>query len=216
MSGRISGRSAAPAVAMDYDIFKSINDFTSRHDAIEDVLSFIAKDSQYIFLALLAVLFLLPARWGSPSLRRGAIAGAVAAGIALLVAHGITMLWDRPRPFVAHPHSTHLLISHAADASFPSDHVTGAFAIAVSLVLRNRTIGWLAIAFAFAVAFARVAVGVHYPTDVLGGALIGAAAALLVWQPPIRSRLDWLADEVGGQYERIAGRMLGAPDEQRA
>jgi undecaprenyl-diphosphatase len=216
MSGRISGRSAAPAVAMDYDIFKSINDFTSRHDAIEDILSFIAKDSQYIFLALLAVLFLLPARWGSPNLRRGAVAAAVAAGVALLVAHGITMLWDRPRPFVAHPDSTHLLISHPADASFPSDHVTGAFAIAVSLVLRNRTIGWLAIAFAFAVAFARVAVGVHYPTDVLGGAVIGTAAALLIWQPPIRSRLDRLADEVGGQYERIAGRLLGGPDEQRA
>lgn len=196
---------------MDYDVFKSINDFTSRHDGIEDVLSFIAQDAHYIFVALLAVLFLLPARWTSPSLRRGVVAAAVAAGLALLVAHGITLLWDRPRPFVAHPQSTHLLISHATDASFPSDHATGAFAIAVSLLLRSRTVGWIALAFAFLVAFARVAVGVHYPSDVLGGALIGTAAALLIWQPPIRARLDWLADEVGSQYERIAGRLLGTP-----
>jgi undecaprenyl-diphosphatase len=196
---------------MDYDIFNSINDFTSRHDGIEDVLSFIAQDAQYIFAALLAVLFLLPARWGSPNLRRGVFAAAVAAGIALLVAHGITMLWDRPRPFVAHPQSTHLLISHATDPSFPSDHATGAFAIAVSLLLRSRMVGWIALAFAVVLAFARVAVGVHYPTDVLGGALIGTAAALLVWQPPFRSRLDRLADAFGSQYERITGRLLGSP-----
>jgi len=196
---------------MDYDIFRSINDFTSRHDGIEDVLSFLAQDLQYIFVVLLAVFFLLPAKWASPNLRRGVIAAAVAAGVALLVAHGITILWDRPRPFVAHPHSTHLLISHASDASFPSDHATGAFAIAVSLLLRSRMAGWIALVFAVVAAFARVAVGVHYPSDVLGGALIGTAAALLVWQPPIRSRLDWLADELGGQYERIAGRLLGSP-----
>src|SRR5215210_5091150 len=180
---------------MDYDIFKSINDFTSRHDGIEDILSFIAQDAHYIFVALLTALFLVPTRWGSPNLRRGVVAAAVAAGVALLVAHGITILWDRPRPFVAHPHSTHLLISHGTDPSFPSDHATGAFAIA----------------FAVVVAFARVAVGVHYPSDVLGGALIGTAAALLVWQPPVRSRLDRLSDTVGYQYERVAGRALGTP-----
>jgi len=196
---------------MDYDIFKSINDFTSRHDGIEDILSFIAQDAHYIFVALLTALFLVPTRWGSPNLRRGVVAAAVAAGVALLVAHGITILWDRPRPFVAHPHYTHLLISHGTDPSFPSDHATGAFAIAVSLLLRSRRVGWFALAFAVVVAFARVAVGVHYPSDVLGGALIGTAAALLVWQPPVRSRLDRLSDTVGYQYERVAGRALGTP-----
>src|SRR3954452_7482751 len=174
---------------MDYDIFNSINDFTSHHDGIEDVLSFIAQDAHYIFVAFLAVLFLLPARWGSPNLRRGVVAAAAAAGVALLVAHGITVLWDRPRPFVAHPHSTHLFITHGTDASFPSDHATAAFAISVSLLLRSRAVGWIALAFSIVVAFARVAVGVHYPSDVLGGALIGIAAALLIWQPPFRSRL---------------------------
>ena len=196
---------------MDYDVSHSINDFTSRHDWIEDVFSFIAQDSQYIYAALLVVLFLVPMRWASPNLRRGVVAAVLAAGVGLLVAHGITMLWDRPRPFVAHPDSTHLFISHARDASFPSDHTTGAFAISVSLLLRSRKIGLMALVFAALVAVARVGVGVHYASDVLGGALIGTAAALLVWQPPIRVRLDRLADEVGGQYERITGRLLGSP-----
>jgi undecaprenyl-diphosphatase len=196
---------------MDYDVSHSINDFTARHDWIEDLFSFIAQDSHYVFVGFLLVLFFMPARWTSPNLRRGVVAAVFAAAVGLVVAHGITLLWDRPRPFVAHPHSTHLLISHARDASFPSDHTTGAFAIAVSLLLRSRKVGLIALAFAALVAIARVGVGVHYASDVLAGALVGTAAALLIWQPPIRTRLDWFADEVGGLYERIRGRLLGSP-----
>src|SRR5436190_16272080 len=96
------GRCPTLHLSMDYDVFKWANDFTSRHDWIEDVLSFVAQDAHYIFVAFLAVLFLMPARWDSPNLRRGVIAAVAAAGVALLVAHGITLLWDRPRPFVAH------------------------------------------------------------------------------------------------------------------
>src|SRR3954454_21303263 len=65
--GGIATDSGSRPPAMDYDSFKSINDFTSRHDWIEDVLSFIAQDAHYIFAALLAVLFLLPTRWASPN-----------------------------------------------------------------------------------------------------------------------------------------------------
>ena len=70
---------------MDYDVFKSINDFTSRHDGIEDFFSFVAQNSHYIFVAFLVVLFLLPQRWGSPNLRRGVVAAVVAAGVGLFV-----------------------------------------------------------------------------------------------------------------------------------
>jgi undecaprenyl-diphosphatase len=197
---------------MDYDVFKSINDWAARHDGIEDVLRFFAQDAQYLFAGLLVVLFLIPGNWTSQNARRGVIAACIATGIALLVAHGITVLWDRPRPFEAHPHATHLFVSHSSDPSFPSDHATGAFAIAVSLLLRMRKVGLAALALAAIIAFSRVAVGVHYPSDVLGGALIGTAAALLVWTPPIRTWVDRLADELGALYERmILGRLIRTP-----
>ena len=196
---------------MDYDAFKSINDFAFHHDGIEDVLRFFAQDAVYLFAGLLAVLFLLPGRWASTNARRGVIAACIATGIALLVAHGITVLWDRPRPFEAHPQATHLFVSHSGDPSFPSDHATGAFAIAVSLVLRMRKVGIAALVLAAIIAFSRVAVGVHYPSDVLGGALIGTAAALLVWTPPIRTWVDRLADELGALYDRILGRLTRTP-----
>jgi undecaprenyl-diphosphatase len=196
---------------MDYDLFKDINGLPVHHDWFEDLLSFFAQDAVFIFAGLLAVLFLLPGRWGSTAARRGVVAAVIATGIALLVAHGITLLWDRPRPFEAHPNATHLFISHGRDASFPSDHATGSFAIAVSLLLRMRKIGLAALVLATIIAFARVAVGVHYPSDVLGGALIGTAAALLLWTPPVRPWVDRLADELGALYDRIVGRVFRTP-----
>jgi len=73
--------------------------------------------------------------------------------------------------------------SRNTDPSFPSDHAAAAFAIAaVVLALRPR-LGIATLAAAVAVAYARVYVGLHYPADVAGGALIGVVVALLALGP---------------------------------
>jgi undecaprenyl-diphosphatase len=160
-------------------------------------------------VALLAVLFLARGKWESRNARHGVIAAGLAAALALLIAHGITMIWDRPRPYVAHPQDVHLFIAPSNDASFPSDHATAAFAIAVSILLRSRKVGLLALAMAIVLAVARVAVGVHYPGDVLGGAALGTACALLLWIPPVREPLHRLADWAGSIYDEIVLRARG-------
>ena len=53
------------------------------------------------------------------------------------------------------------------------------------------------------VSVGRVALGTHYPSDVLGGATLGAVAALIFWLPPIRGRLHQLAERLGELYERL-------------
>jgi undecaprenyl-diphosphatase len=65
------------------------------------------------------------------------------------------------------------------------------------------------LAMATIVSVARVAVGTHYPSDVIAGALIGTLAALFFWLPPIRTRLHALADWVGHTYERLLRSALG-------
>jgi hypothetical protein len=69
------------------------------------------------------------------------IAALLSAGVALLVAHVVSGVWDRPRPYVAHPGEAHLFISPSNDPSFPSDHATAAFAIAAAIWLRHRGVG---------------------------------------------------------------------------
>ena len=193
---------------MDLTIYRALNGFAFHHDAFEDPLRFFAQDAQYLFIALLAGLFLATGRWRSENARHGVVAAGFSALLGLGIAHLITELWARPRPFDAHPGVSHLLMPHASDASFPSDHTTAAFAIAVSIWLRNRAVGTLAIGMAAVLAVARVAVGVHYPSDVLAGALIGTGSALVLWLPPIRRPLHQLAELIGSLYERILDRLF--------
>ena len=118
----------------------------------------------------------------------------------------ISELVDRARPFVADPHGVHLFASHAADPGFPSDHATAAFAIAVAIVLRKQAWGIFALVAATVLSIGRVALGVHYPSDVLAGAVLGSAAALVLWLPPLRTRIDRLADWIGGYWDRALER----------
>jgi undecaprenyl-diphosphatase len=122
----------------------------------------------------------------------------------------ISSLVDRPRPFVTHPHTIHLLIKHAADPGFPSDHATGSFAIATALWLRSRRWGALAFLLAALLSIGRVALGVHYPADVIAGAVLGAAVAVLLWWPPLRGQLDRLADAAGRFWDWILARVFTA------
>ena len=77
----------------------------------------------------------------------------------------------------------------------------------MALLLRHRKAGILAMAMAIALCVARVAVGTHYPGDVLAGALLGSAAALALWQPMVRRPLHALAERVGRLYDALLGRL---------
>ncbi|MET8714355.1 phosphatase PAP2 family protein [Streptomyces sp. NPDC004735] len=112
-----------------------------------------------------------------------AVAGLVwaplAAGIALLINIPIRGFVERPRPFLDHE-GLEVLVQGKTDFSFVSDHATMAMAIAVGLFVANRKFGLLAIGLALVEGFCRVYMGVHYPTDVIGGLALGTAVALLL------------------------------------
>ncbi len=188
---------------MDLSVYEHLNGYTARHEWLEEPLRFFAVDGQILFLAVLAALFLARGKYRSRNGRNGVAAAGLSAALALLVAQLIATVWDRARPYEAHPASSHLLLSPSLDPSFPSDHATGAFARAVAVGLRHRKAGLLTLALATLVSVGRVALGTHYPTDVLGGAALGALAALVFWLPPVRGPLHRLAERLGQLYERL-------------
>jgi undecaprenyl-diphosphatase len=190
---------------MDWSLLHTLNDFLFRHDRVEDPLLFYVNASELLFVATLAVIFALAHGRRHLDSRRAAVAAVLSAGLGLGVAKVLSELVDRARPFVADPQGVHLFSAHAADPGFPSDHATAAFAIATAIVLRKRQAGFVALGAAAVLSVGRVALGVHYPSDVLAGAAIGAAAALALWLPPARHRVDAFADLLGGWWDRALG-----------
>lgn len=120
---------------------------------------------------------------------------AVASGLAGLGAvQVIGVLAYRPRPFELGLGRN--LLHHLAENSFPSDHATLMFALAASFLLAGRRIGLVLLVLAAAVGWARVWLGVHWPMDILGGAVLGACCAALVRRLPARLALWDLAEKL--------------------
>jgi undecaprenyl-diphosphatase len=186
---------------MDASTVHALNVFLVHHDAIEDPLVAYVGAAEIIFLALLAGLFVLARGFQRQGARRGAVAAGVSAAVALAIGSVLSALVHRPRPFVADPSSVHLFARHAADAGFPSDHATASFAIAVAILLRSRRWGYLTLAMAIVLSVGRVAMGFHYPSDVIAGAALGSAVAIALYLPPVRRPLHALADRAGSIWD---------------
>lgn len=103
--------------------------------------------------------------------------------VALIATTLLSRVIDRPRPFEApaNPETPIVrLIPPPHNASFPSGHTGSAVAMAAAFVFANRRIGYVAVCVAAAIAMSRVLVGVHYPSDLLGGILMGLSAFFIV------------------------------------
>jgi undecaprenyl-diphosphatase len=195
--------------AIDWHLFQFVNGLAGHVDLADDFFSASANLIEYVLLLVVATLWITPADTRTATYNRRAVVvyAVVAALLALGVNQLISAAWFRPRPF-AH-HDVTLLLSHSTDASFPSDHAAGGFALAVIVWQAHdrwlRRLGWLMLALGVLLCFARVYSGVHYPGDVIAGAIVGSGVALIVWRArplldpalaPVLRPLDRFTDAV--------------------
>lgn len=96
-------------------------------------------------------------------------------GVTVLFVALIASVVQRPRPFAAEADIVSV-IPPPINTAFPSGHTSAAVAIAAAFFLADPRIGFVASLIAALTAFGRVAAGVHYPTDILGGIFVGLAA----------------------------------------
>src|SRR4051812_32791102 len=174
----------------DVRLAERANAFAQHHDGWEDAARAYAHFSELLFIAGLVLLAIIGLVQRRPRVLSASVLAVIASGGAVAAAAVLARVVNRPRPFVAHP-QIHAFLAHAPDPGFPSDHATAAFAIAAVLLLRLGLRALPVLLAAAALAVSRVFVGVHYPDDVLAGALLGSAAAVLVGL--VAARVHWSA-----------------------
>jgi undecaprenyl-diphosphatase len=160
---------------VNYDLFRAINNW-SGNGAADALMKVAAQDLIYLIIGLLALVVVLRVRRHE---LRPVLTCAVALIVTFLLGLLAASLHPEKRPFQAH--RVHQLIAHAPGQSFPSDHATASFgiALAVAAFLSWRW-GLLLFALAIVVGFARVYAGIHYPGDIAGSLLVAALGVATV------------------------------------
>ncbi|MED1622292.1 undecaprenyl-diphosphatase [Bacillus pseudomycoides] len=184
-----------PFSQFNIDAFRWINDLGKQNPSLNPMMVFVAE---YMLYALvLGVLIYWFTR--NNKNRMMIIQGGLAFIVAEIIGKIVGQFYSHHQPFAVLP-NVNQLVEHEIDNSFPSDHTILFFSICVSIWLVRKKEGWLWLMLAFCVAISRIWVGVHYPIDVVTGALVGIISALFVyWIVPKLSFIKRLL----GLYERM-------------
>jgi undecaprenyl-diphosphatase len=105
---------------------------------------------------------------------------------AYAAAYILKILVHAPRPFVTH-RNVYPLVSETSYSSFPSGHATLFFALAMVIYFYDKRIGLVFFFFAVLIAISRMVVGVHYPIDVIAGALLGVVTSWVLHRYILKS-----------------------------
>ena len=157
-----------------------MNTAVATRDWLEDPVTTFATLAVPLYAVATVALWFVSRPPGASRWRLASVTALVAAALALIANQAIAHVWDRPRPFTTHVDATHLLSAPSPDPSFPSDHAAAAFAIAFCVLAFSRWAGIGFLSAATLIGLSRIALGMHYPTDVLAGLLVGWAAAMVV------------------------------------
>lgn len=176
--------------ALNLALFEAIGAGFSPHPLLLQLAAGIATGSSWLCVALLG--------WTAlrrPPERFYLIAALLAAAAASLLAKELAGAIGMPRPFAVGLSPEH--IAHGARAGLPSTHASVMFTTAFVLMLHRplRDMGWAMAGIAVVTSWARVYVGVHFPFDIVAGALLGAvlAGALSTVWPRLQAQAATLA-----------------------
>lgn len=161
-------------INVDQKIVLSLNSFFSQHGNTM-VDKFFAEYLIYALPIILIVLWFYSKDSKKVTLR--ALFSVILAWP--ILAYFLGNLINRSRPFEMT--GVQELIFHRPDYSFPSDHASALFAFAFSLWFSGyKKLAWVMLGMASVISFFRVATAIHFPTDILGGIVIGLISAYLI------------------------------------
>ena len=178
-------------MSVDWAFFQILNDLAGKSPVLDVLIRLLMND----YLIPTALILFLLGLWFSGSSQQERERNQLAAPSAIVAMFAgnlfiklLNVLFYRPRPFATH--TIHLLFYRPSDSSFPSNATAVGFSMATAVWLHNRRAGAVMYVLASLLGLSRIIGGVHYPSDVLAGALVGIAVAhVVVRRLPIVQRL---------------------------
>lgn len=169
--------------------FRLLNDLAGHNIWLDRSMVFVADNMGYFLIASMFVLF-----WKKDYFKKIIF---VSLGSAIVVRFALVAMFRyliySPRPFLV-LENVNVIMNHQYESSFPSGHATFYFALATGIYLYNKKAGWIYLVLAGLLGIARVFVSVHWPLDILAGAVLGIVTAILVnylkQKMPFRTLLD--------------------------
>ena len=160
---------------MDSVIFQYLNSFALKYLWLDAAAIFFANYFGWVLVGVLILFLIKDFRkyW------KMAVTAFISAVLArFIITEIIRWLRNRPRPFVES--QVNLLLPHSANGSFPSGHAAFFFALSLTVYFYNKKAGILFFIASTLICISRVFSGLHWPSDILGGAVVGLFAAWLI------------------------------------
>lgn len=156
---------------MDLRLFRLINNLSGRYSPMDRLMILISNRIRYAYILIIVIVL-----FKNRSNRR--IAAETGSSVLLsLIAHFfIKLFYYKPRPFKKK--RVGILIPSKLDSTFPSKHTLIAFAASTSIYFFHRSIGSLMLWMSAVTGFSRIWVGHHYPSDIIGSAMLGSLASM--------------------------------------
>ncbi|MEH6943845.1 undecaprenyl-diphosphatase [Bacillus sp. JJ722] len=188
-------------------LFRSINDLGKEYSFLNPISILFAEYTVY-FLVVSVILF-----WFTRSSRNRIMI--ISAGISFILAEIIGktagLLYSNQQPF-AELSNVNKLIEKTVGNSFPSDHTILFFTFCFSFFFFKTRFKYIWIILAFSVGLSRILVGVHYPYDVMTGAIIGIATSFICFRViPNRKIFNQLLE----YYEKVERKIIPLKENEK-
>lgn len=166
--------------ALDAKLLFFLNGMAGKSPFADALFKFSAEYLQYVFIAFFFLFLFIFGFSRQDKIKLYLTAFISAALSRLIITELIRFFYYRPRPFIVYE-LNQLIAKDGSIGSFPSGHSAFFFALAMAVYFYNKKWGLLFLSGAVLLNVSRVIAGVHYPSDILGGALIGIASAYSVF-----------------------------------
>lgn len=165
-------------MSIDITLFHLLNGLVGKSGLLDAIFIFLGEYLPYVVFIAALLLFFKENTW------KKKVYDFYFMALAVLMSRGlvttlIRIFYERPRPFAALPDAVALISKSASDPSFPSGHAAFFFALAIAIFYTHRNLFRYFLVAACLIAVARVFAGVHYPLDIIAGALVGWGSAVL-------------------------------------